>query len=68
MDGTLHLSARQRRQGRAVARVKTAVGARTQALDPKTGRVYLPRADYKAAADGKRTRVPGTFEVLVVSP
>lgn len=69
MDGTLSVFplGNDGKAG-AVTTVKTAVGARTQALDPKTGRVYLPRADYKAAADGKRTRVPGTFEVLVVSP
>ena len=37
-------------------------------LDPKTGKLYLPTADFKAPAEGEQrhTVVPGTFRVLVV--
>lgn len=48
--------------------VQTRLGARTGALDPKTGRTYLPSAEYDAPAQaGGRPRMkPGSFAVLVV--
>jgi len=47
--------------------VATAVGARTGAVDSKTGRVYLPTAQFAPAAAGERPQPkPGTFEVLVL--
>jgi DNA-binding beta-propeller fold protein YncE len=56
-----------------VQTVKTLPGARTMALDRKTGKVYLPVADVGPAPeptpDNPRPRprmVPGTFSVLVV--
>lgn len=56
-----------------VERVKTAIGARTMALDRKTGRAYLSVAEFgprPAALPGKAqpraTMIPGTFGVLVV--
>lgn len=56
-----------------VQNVKTLAGARTMALDHKTGMVYLPVSDVgpasAATADNPRSRprmVPGTFSVLVV--
>jgi DNA-binding beta-propeller fold protein YncE len=56
-----------------VEHVKTLPGARTMALDHKTGMVYLPVADVGEApaptADNPRPRarmVPGSFSVLVV--
>jgi DNA-binding beta-propeller fold protein YncE len=56
-----------------VETVKTLPGARTMALDHKTGRVYLPVADVGPAPDptpeNPRPRprmIPGTFSVLVV--
>lgn len=55
--------------------VKTLPGARTMALDRKTGSVYLPVSDLGPApaptSDNPRPRsprVPGTFSVLVVGP
>ena len=53
-----------------LARVPTAKGARTGALDPRTGRLYLPSASYAppATPGGKPTSVPGSFAVLVVAP
>ena len=52
-----------------VQNVKTLPGARTMALDHKTGTVYLPVADVAPPAGGARGRgrmVLGTFSVLVV--
>jgi len=68
-DGTLSIFSLER-DGRAgvVTTVQTTVGARTAALDPANGRLYLPAAGYEKDADGKRTSVPGTFQVLVVAP
>lgn len=48
--------------------VQTQIGARTGALDPKTGRVFLPTAQYVLPSPpGQRPRTkPGTFQVLVL--
>ncbi|MDR3507882.1 MAG: hypothetical protein P4L64_08315 [Caulobacteraceae bacterium] len=51
-----------------VAKVATQTGARTGALDPKTGVLYLPAAKYSLVAGGKPVAAPGSFVVLVVSP
>jgi YVTN family beta-propeller protein len=58
-----------------VESVKTLPGARTMALDHKTGMVYLPVADVgptpAPTTDNPRPRartVPGSFSVLVVGP
>jgi len=54
-----------------VAVVQTApteLGARTGAVDPATGAIYLPTAKYERAANGLPSIVPGTFEVVVVTP
>jgi YVTN family beta-propeller protein len=52
-----------------VGQVRTAVSARTIALDPSTGRAYLPSATLAPAVGNERPKpVPGTFKVLVVSP
>ncbi|MGI9168908.1 MAG: YncE family protein [Caulobacteraceae bacterium] len=47
--------------------VTTQTGARTGAVDPRTGRIYLPTARFFPAVAGRRPAPkPGTFEVLVV--
>ena len=58
-----------------VQTVKTELGARTMAVDPKTHRVFLPSADFlplpPPSADTpkpRRTLVPGSFRVLVLEP
>jgi DNA-binding beta-propeller fold protein YncE len=58
-----------------VQTVKTEVGARTMAVDPKTHRVFLPSADYipppPATPENphpRRSMVPGSFRVLVLEP
>lgn len=56
-----------------VESVKTQAGARTMALDRKTGRVYLSVAKFGPAPEAtsanpqpRPTRVPGTFGVMVL--
>lgn len=58
-----------------VETVATKKGARTMALDPKTHRIFLSAAQYgpvpTPSADAPHPRpsmLPGTFELLVVSP
>jgi DNA-binding beta-propeller fold protein YncE len=51
-----------------VETIKTRLQSRTMALDPKTHKLFLPGAEYKAAAGGGRGRpamVPGSFVMLV---
>ena len=56
------------RKDTIVETVVTQTGARTGAVDPRTGRVYLPAAQYilPAPAGQRPQPKPGTFEVLVV--
>jgi DNA-binding beta-propeller fold protein YncE len=51
-----------------VATVSTAVSARTGTVDPASGRIYLPSAQYgPPATPGARPQAkPGTFEIIVV--
>jgi YVTN family beta-propeller protein len=51
-----------------VATIATHAGARTGAVDPSTGKIYLPSADFDPPAkpEGRPTPRPGTFAVLVV--
>jgi len=55
---------------RVIAHIPTAVSARTGAIDPRDGRIYLPSAKFDAPAPGERRGqlVPGSFAVLVVAP
>ena len=55
---------------RVVARVKTAVSAKTAAVDPRTGNIYLPSATLLPPAPGAKRGLPkpGSFAILVVSP
>lgn len=47
--------------------VTTQRGARTGTVDLKTGKIYLPAAEYEAPTAGQRPEVkPGTFQVLVL--
>lgn len=51
-----------------IGTVTTKVRAKTGAVDPVTGKVYLPSADYDApvAAGARPTMRPGSFAVLVL--
>jgi DNA-binding beta-propeller fold protein YncE len=70
-DGVLEVIAAS--DAKHVAIVQTAttqVGARTGAVDPASGALYLPTSQFQppAQAGGRPTAVPGTFEILVVTP
>jgi len=67
-DGTLTIIRLGARPA-VVGTVQTAVSARTIAVDPSTGRAYLPSATLAPAPAGERPKaVPGSFRVLVVAP
>jgi YVTN family beta-propeller protein len=66
-DGTLSVIAVSRRGSRIVQTLAIQKGARTIALDARSGRLYLPSAQYVARA-GRFSVVPGTFHLLVVGP
>lgn len=52
-----------------VGEVATAVSARTIALDPMTGRAYLPSATLAPPVGNERPKaLPGSFRVLVLTP
>lgn len=52
----------------AIGTVTTQKSARTGAVDPATGNIYLPAARYAPAVGTARPQAePGSFEVLVVS-
>jgi YVTN family beta-propeller protein len=70
-DGVLEIVALDGMDGvKLVGTVKTETGARTGAVDPKSGTLYLPTARFAppAAAGGKPAAIPGSFHVLVVNP
>jgi DNA-binding beta-propeller fold protein YncE len=53
-----------------VQTLATSLGSRTAILDPKTGNLYVPAAQFRPARDpsARPTPVPGTFEILVIEP
>jgi len=66
-EGTLAVIAFAKGKGTVIDTVPTQVGARTIALDERSGRVYLPTAKFAPATPGTRSgRIPGTFQILVV--
>ena len=76
-DGTLSIIAVRDRKSIALAQtLKTRPGARLGALDPKTGRVYIPSASFGPPAvpitlpgmDSIPGLNPHTFEFIVVAP
>jgi DNA-binding beta-propeller fold protein YncE len=65
-DGTLAVISESKDGALSVAEsVSTAVGAHTGAVDSKTGRLYIPTADYQLTADGVAP-ADGTFRILVL--
>ena len=47
--------------------VPTGIGAKQIALDPNTGRIFLPTGKFQASPQKLPPVVPGTFEILVIS-
>jgi len=68
-DGTLVVIALDG-VARVVGHVATEAGARTGALDPETGRIYLPTAILVPATTpgGRPQTKPGSFHILVLAP
>lgn len=65
-DGTLFVISATKEGTLAVqSKVATAVGAHTGALDPQTGRLYLPTASFHLTLGGVAP-TDGTFRVLVL--
>jgi hypothetical protein len=58
------------KQIRVVGTITTQIGARTGAVDPRDGRIYLPTATFAPPPPGGKhgKAEPGTFGVLVVAP
>jgi DNA-binding beta-propeller fold protein YncE len=52
---------------RVAAKTPAHQGSRSGALDPRSGRLYLPSADFVAAAGGRPAAAPGSFKVLVLA-
>lgn len=49
--------------------VNTAKSARTAALDPTTGRIYLSSASYDSPVGKERPKmIPGSYRLLVMEP
>ncbi|MEG3125025.1 gluconolactonase [Sphingomonas sp. GB1N7] len=70
-DGVLEMLSLDAPGGVArIASIRTEVGARTGALDPKTGAIYLPTARFGPLMPGAKRApaLPGTFHILVVRP
>ena len=68
-DGVLEVIAVKGPKDVAIVQTTTTqIGARTGAVDPATGAIYLPTAKYEHQPSGLVNTVPGTYEVLVVTP
>jgi len=69
-SGTLSLIALGKPDSEPIATsVPTELGARTAALDPSSGRLFLPTARFGQAGPGQRPPLePGSFHILVMSP
>ena len=67
-EGNIAVIGAQSGMPAVIATIPTAIGARTAALDEKTGKLFLPTADFNAPAEGEKRHkvVLGTFRVLVV--
>ncbi len=70
-DGTISMIALGGAGGaHVIGSIKSEAGARTGALDPVTGIIYLPTARFGAptAAGGRPSMLPGSFHIVVVKP
>jgi DNA-binding beta-propeller fold protein YncE len=66
-DGSLSVISLAGAQPKLAEVIATQPGIRTLALDPRSGRVYLPTARYAPAVAGARpVAEPGSFVILVV--
>jgi len=68
-DGHLYvISSNANRTYHVVQDIPTAEGSKTMGLDPKTGRIYVPTAEFGPKPPGAKRPpvVPGTFSVWVI--
>ena len=67
-EGQLYVVSIGKGKAAIVDKVTTQVSARTIAIDSRSGRVYLPAAEYgpRPAGGGRPPMVPGSFKILVV--
>jgi DNA-binding beta-propeller fold protein YncE len=68
-DGVVNvLSAADAKDVKIVAQAPSQAGSRSGAVDVKTGRIFLPSAEYgPAPAGGRPAATPGSFRVLVLA-
>ena len=64
-DGVLSVISAEGGQLASAGSVPTEKGARTGAIDPATGRIYLPTAQFQPAEAGPADHVAAAPEVLV---
>ena len=67
-DGMLTVIDTSGAEPRKLDAIATQRGARTGAVDPATGNVYLPAARYPNDGSAKPKPLPGSFEIVVVTP
>lgn len=68
-DGQLSVIAISKGRGRVVQKLETRKSARTIGIDERTGRLYLPSAEYLPAIGDARPQVkPSSFQLLVIAP
>ncbi len=68
-SGTLAIISLDGREAHVLPSVETETSARTAALDPASGRLYLPAARFQPAVAGQRpAMVAGSFHLVVLAP
>lgn len=68
-SGTVSIITLDGRHPQVQSAVATEMSARTAALDPASGRLYLPAASFQPAVTGQRPAMaPGTFHIVVLDP
>lgn len=68
-SGTLSVITLNGRRAQVLPAMTTELSARTAALDPTSGQLYLPAASFHATPSGQRpSTVPGSFHIVVLAP
>jgi hypothetical protein len=68
-DGVVNLiSAPSATAASVVGKAPGHLGSRSGAIDPATGALYLPSADYTPNPGGRPAPVPGSFKILTLQP
>lgn len=68
-DGVVNLvSTADPARATVAARPAGHVGSRSGAIDPRTGALYLPAADFQPTPGGRPTATPGSFRIITLAP